>query len=134
MQYAVGTSETTAPEDGWSDEIPTGTDSGTYFVWCKVVGDDNHEDSEPSYVGAATIIENYSDNVLAIDEERGIATVKDDVSGGTTEVPLYIITECLIYRMYDPNRGEHNWTSDEAEVDMLIAAGWIYEGICWRIV
>ncbi len=47
MQYAVGTSDTTAPDDGWSAEITTGTDAGTYFVWCKVVGDDNHEDSEP---------------------------------------------------------------------------------------
>ena len=127
MQYAVGTSESTAPDDGWSAEIPTGTDPGTYYIWYKVVGDNNHEDLETSYAGATTIIENHSDKVLAIDEEKGIATVKDDVSGGTTEVPLYVITEGLIYRMYDPNRGEHFYTKDPEEAELLVQLGWIHE-------
>ena len=127
MQYALETSETTAPEEGWSEELPTVTDAGTYYIWYRVVGDDNHEDLAPSYVGVATIIENHSDNVLAIDFEKGIATVKDDVTGGTTEVPLYIITEGLIYRMYDPNRGEHFYTKDPEEAELLVQLGWIHE-------
>ena len=52
MQYALGTDATTAPTSGWSASIPTGTDAGTYYVWYKVIGDDNHKDTEPACVEA----------------------------------------------------------------------------------
>ena len=48
MQYALGTDATAAPEDGWSKDIPTGTNSDTYYVWYKVTADDNHNDSTPA--------------------------------------------------------------------------------------
>lgn len=127
MHYAVGTSETTAPNDGWSTKVPTAADAGTYFIWYKVLGDSDHKDFGPSYVGAAEIIEKHSDNVLSIDEEKGIATVKDAVSGGTEEVPLEVITEGPIYRMYDPNRGEHFYTKDPGEAESLVQLGWRHE-------
>jgi len=47
LQYAIGTDETTAPTDGWSTALPTGTGAETYYVWYKVVGDENHNDTEP---------------------------------------------------------------------------------------
>ncbi len=47
MNYALGENSDTAPTDGWSTSIPTGTDAGTYYVWYKVVGDDSHTDSVP---------------------------------------------------------------------------------------
>ena len=47
MQYALGTDAETAPTSGYSAEIPTETEAGTYYVWYKVVGDENHADSEP---------------------------------------------------------------------------------------
>lgn len=47
MQYALGKDAQTAPEDGWSKDIPTGTNSGTYYVWYKVLADENHNDSTP---------------------------------------------------------------------------------------
>ena len=34
----------------YSEEIPTGTDAGTYYVYYKVIGDANHNDSEPETV------------------------------------------------------------------------------------
>ncbi len=46
MRYALGTDEKTVPEDGWSARIPTGTDAGTYYVWYKAAGDEDHSDSE----------------------------------------------------------------------------------------
>ncbi len=49
MQYALG-EESSAPENGWSSSIPTGTGAGTYFVWYKVVGDQSHSDSDPQCV------------------------------------------------------------------------------------
>ena len=50
MKYAV-TTENTAPADNlYTTSIPTGTNVGTYYVWYKVVGDANHNDSEPQKV------------------------------------------------------------------------------------
>ncbi|SFC57846.1 dockerin type I repeat-containing protein [Ruminococcus albus] len=51
MVYALGTDETTTPdEDAFSDEIPTADESGTYYVWYKVIGDENHNDVAPACV------------------------------------------------------------------------------------
>lgn len=49
--YALGTDKDTAPaEDAYSETIPTGKDAGTYYVWYKVIGDGNHNDTEPASV------------------------------------------------------------------------------------
>lgn len=45
MQYAIGTDDETTPTEGWSTDIPSATDIGTYYVWYRVVGDENHFDS-----------------------------------------------------------------------------------------
>ena len=37
-----------------------------------------------------------------------------------------------MYRLYNPNSGEHFYTGSEEERDILVAAGWIYEGIAWN--
>ncbi len=50
MQYALGTSETSAPDSGWSTTLPGATDAGDYYVWYKVVGDDNYEGTDPACV------------------------------------------------------------------------------------
>ena len=50
MQYALGTNAATAPTSGWTASIPTGTNAGTYYVWYKVVGDANHDDSAAACV------------------------------------------------------------------------------------
>ena len=44
MQYALGT-ETKATQP-YTTSIPTATDIGTYYVWYRVVGDDNHESTD----------------------------------------------------------------------------------------
>ena len=54
MQYALGADGTTAPASGWSTYVPVGRDAGTYYIWYKVVGDDNHNDVAPACV-AVTI-------------------------------------------------------------------------------
>ena len=48
MQYALGNAtEATGP---YTISIPTETDAGTYYVWYKVIGDENHADSETKCV------------------------------------------------------------------------------------
>gem|GEM_PF-6919663 len=48
MHYAV-TTENTAPTDEslYTTTIPKATNAGTYYVWYKVVGDENHNDTAP---------------------------------------------------------------------------------------
>ncbi|MBR1485635.1 MAG: InlB B-repeat-containing protein, partial [Synergistaceae bacterium] len=50
MQYALGEDATTAPTNGWSTSISTAINAGTYYVWYKVIGDDNHNDATPACV------------------------------------------------------------------------------------
>ena len=48
---------------------------------------------------------------------------------GATEAP---VERVIMYRLYNPNSGEHFYTCDEGEKTDLVEAGWIYEGIGWR--
>ena len=55
LMYAIGTSETAAPAEGWTETVPTtaGMDfeeETTVYVWYYVVGNDEHSDSEPAVV------------------------------------------------------------------------------------
>lgn len=36
-----------------------------------------------------------------------------------------------IYRLYNPNSGNHFWTKNTAETSSLISSGWKYEGVAW---
>ena len=53
FNYALGTDDKTAPGTGWGEEVPKGNNAGTYNVWYKVVGDDNHNSTEPYCVTVA---------------------------------------------------------------------------------
>lgn len=50
LYYAIGTNDTIPPEDGWNEDIPTGTNVGNYYVWYKVTGDMNHNDIPPACI------------------------------------------------------------------------------------
>ncbi|MBR3316504.1 MAG: InlB B-repeat-containing protein [Atopobiaceae bacterium] len=50
MQYALGTA--TEATESYATSIPVKTDAGTYYVWYKAAGDENHEDSAPVCVKA----------------------------------------------------------------------------------
>ena len=46
IYYAVTSDEKTTPEDSsYSRNIPTETNAGSYCVWYKVLGDDDHQDT-----------------------------------------------------------------------------------------
>lgn len=36
-----------------------------------------------------------------------------------------------VYRLYNPNVGDHHYTLNASERDMLVNVGWQYEGIGW---
>lgn len=37
-----------------------------------------------------------------------------------------------VYRVYNPNSGEHLYTSSAFEKDSIVKAGWKYEGVSWH--
>ena len=76
MQYAVTSStEDTAPTTGWSSEIPTRTEIGSYKIWYKAKATENgYIDSEPYFCGTYTI----SKNILAL---GGITFTSYDYDG-----------------------------------------------------
>ena len=76
MQYTLGTDDSTVPESGWSEKLPTGIDAGTYYVWYKVNGDENHNDSTPDSV---TVTVNKKD--VTVD---GITASDKSYDGNTT--------------------------------------------------
>lgn len=95
LYYAV-TTENTAPTDDnlYSTSIPTGTDAGTYYVWYKVVGDENHSDTTPASV-TVTIQRRSSGGgsstttvtvPVTSDAAPGTVPVKASVSGTTATV------------------------------------------------
>lgn len=55
----------------------------------------------------------------------------------TTKVPTKakaVVQDVPVYRIYNPNSGEHFYTMNGYERDMLKGVGWRYEGIGWRSV
>ncbi len=78
MQYAIGKDSTTAPTEGWGTSIPTGTEAGTYYVWYKVVGDANHNDTTPKSV-TVTI----GNNVYTVETDN-----QEWTKGSTNGLPI----------------------------------------------
>ena len=52
--------------------------------------------------------------------------------GFVREVELEKIETTPMYRLYNPNSGEHFFTGSEEERDDLVEAGWNYEGVAWN--
>ena len=79
MQYALGTKD--AATGKYSASIPTATDAGTYYVWYKAVGNDDHIDSDAACV-KVTIAEKNDDSDKKDDTDK-----KDDAD--TVAKPEY---------------------------------------------
>ncbi len=118
MQYALGTDATTAPANNlYTTSIPTATDAGTYYVYFKVVGDENHNDSAAGYVE------------VVISPEQGGTNNPDD--HGSSDNTGSSDKSVIMSRLYNPNSGEHLYTKSEREKKALVGAGWTYEGPGW---
>ena len=98
MEYALGTNNTTAPTDGWSTSIPTADNTGTFYVWYKVVGDENYLDSDPRCV-TVTIAEKIGDLVSVTIGASGNTSYYDtleeafevaNITGQNTDEPITI--------------------------------------------
>ncbi len=75
-------------------------------------------------------------NVVAVDsfgnitkKSNGSATVSASFDGEIYEMTFN--GSKVMYRLYNPNSGEHFYTSNAGEKDNLVSLGWNYEGIGW---
>ena len=63
MWYTLGSDATTAPADSlYTTSVPAAIEAGTYYVWYKVVGDENHNDSDPKCVSVTISATGSPDN------------------------------------------------------------------------
>ena len=53
MEYAIGDNGINAPTEGWSSELPTGTEVGTYHVWYRATS--SHGNTDARYLSAVEI-------------------------------------------------------------------------------
>lgn len=60
---------------------------------------------------------------------KGATGLKDDLAELKEEVDSYAAQE--MYRLYNPNSGEHFYTASNEEKNNLTQAGWSYEGVGW---
>ena len=94
INFALGSDDATAPTSGWGTAVPKGTDAGTYYVWYKAVGDNNHVDSKPACCTAK------------IDKTLPVLTVKPKaITCGQT----------LAYSSLEESTAEHPVTTTEIE-------------------
>ena len=81
MQYALGTA--TEATEQYTTSIPAKTDAGTYYVWYKVVGDENHNDTEPACVEVTINKANITPTVSLEGWTYGQEANAPSVSGNT---------------------------------------------------
>ena len=60
-------------------------------------------------------------------QEDGTVTVTDSELGTATQMSPAVFAEGAVYRLYNPNTGEHFYTKNPEERNALSAAGWNYE-------
>ena len=73
-----------------------------------------------------------SHELTALYRDGGISTASFEVTGGSSNPPVSTEPgEQLMYRLYNPNSGEHFYTASVEERDHLDSVGWDYEGHAW---
>jgi glucan-binding YG repeat protein len=97
MQYALG--DANGATQPYTTSIPAKTDAGTYYVWYKVVGDANHNGTEPNSVEAKINPVDKTDLNTAIEEaEAYYESIKeDDVYAQVAEALKKAIDEAKKY-------------------------------------
>jgi hypothetical protein len=90
MQYALGTNSENAPNDGWTATIADikGKDVGTYYVWYKVVGNDNYNGTDAVCVTAKiNAYVPYTPPVYTMEDQQWTITIDSYEYDGTAHTP-----------------------------------------------
>ena len=88
----------------WNTDVPKGTDLGNWYVWYKVVGDANHNDTKPAYVTSKI---DYKKSTLTLADSLGTFKVTEVANGTETEVTadngVYTLSATKTYKIYTQN-------------------------------
>ena len=98
--------------------------NNVFANWSKWVAQYN---TSCSYSGSYDIWQCMSTG--SIDGINGNVDINFDFTGVSKEPTVENAT--AMYRLYNPNSGEHFYTSSLSERNNVIKAGWRYEGIAW---
>lgn len=113
MQYSLNANGT------FSDAIPTGTASGDYTVYYKVIGDEAHYDSavESVDVSIAPLNVNvyFDSNPVSVSAEEAVARPEDPVNEGYVFSGWFTDTECTT--LYD-------FSQPVGTSDIYLYSGW----------
>ena len=94
-------------------------------AWCQAVVNKGE-----SYLYADGAWQDWSDYLEATSAEIDGAPVDNfSIKAYAEAAPVDSTTE--MYRLYNPNGGEHFYTASEVERDGLVDLGWQYEGVGW---
>ena len=111
MLYALGADDKIAPDEGWSETVPTGKDVGPYYVWYRIDGDENHNDVPPVCI-KVTIVPDSQVSQL----EEGLKTLPEDVTRDDEELVEALRT------LYDGLRTDQKSQIPEEDIRKLEAA------------
>lgn len=81
---------------------------------------------------AETVNETVIETVTETINETEILEETDETEEIAESETEEVIETVDMYRLYNPNSGEHFYTGTLAERDHLISVGWNYEGIGWK--
>ena len=90
MEYTLGSDASAAPVNGYAATIPTGTNTGTYYVWYRVTGDSNHSDVAAACItvtigkGTPTVVAPTA-NTLTYDGTAKALVAAGSATGGALE-------------------------------------------------
>ena len=132
MQYALSNNGETAPTDGWSTDIPTATNAGTYYVWYKALGD--NDESTPACVEATVekvLLDVTADDLFAEvgdDCPTPTYTVTGFVNGETAETAGITGTPVLTYDE-TPDMSKEGYYFIEVNTDGMTADNYDFNPI-----
>ena len=93
---------------------------------------------EPTITYNGNTLKKNADYTLSYSNNVNIGTASITIKGinnykGTKTISFNIRQGSVnMYRLYNPNSGEHFYTANSGERDYLVNVGWKYEGLGWK--
>ena len=112
LYYNVTTtnSKPAADASGWSTDLPTGTNAGTYYVWYKVVGGDYYNNKDVSDNSVAVTIAKAAGSIsyttTSVTKDAGDAAFTNPLTNSGDGTVTYSISNNGSSCSIDPSTGE----------------------------
>ena len=132
--HAILEGETTIPADGLTiDQTEEVIRTGGTVQLAAAISPSDASDQEVVWSSSDESIASVNSEGLVTGVAAGTAIITAAVKDNslTAECRVAVHTPVSMYRLYNPNSGEHFYSGSEEERDNLVSNGWNYEGIGW---